>query len=48
MELNNPPAGWDGKFKEKYVNPGVFTWIAKVRFIDTNVEMCTGDITVIR
>ncbi len=48
LPLNEYNVGWDGTFKGKPVNPGVFTWIAKVRFIDDVLETFTGDITVIR
>ncbi|NNF34641.1 MAG: T9SS type B sorting domain-containing protein [Saprospiraceae bacterium] len=48
MVLNDRTSGWDGRFLDKFVNPGVFTWVAKVRFIDGVVETFTGDITVLR
>jgi gliding motility-associated-like protein len=48
MILNDRTSGWDGRFGDKLVNPGVFTWIAKVRFIDQEVVTFTGDITVLR
>ena len=48
MILNDRTSGWDGKFRGTYVNPGVFTWVAKVRFIDGIVETFSGDITVLR
>ena len=32
--LNEYNEGWDGIYKDQPVNPGVFTWLAKVRFID--------------
>jgi hypothetical protein len=47
MILNDRTSGWDGRFLDKFVNPGVFTWVAKVRFIDGVVETFTGDITVL-
>ena len=40
--------GWDGNYKGSPVNPGVFTWLAEIRFIDNKVFPYTGDITVIR
>lgn len=46
--LNEYNEGWDGKYKGQPVNPGVFTWLAEVRFIDDEVFSYTGDITVIR
>jgi len=46
--LNEYNEGWDGNYKGAPVNPGVFTWIAEVRFIDDEVFSYTGDITVMR
>jgi len=51
-ELNDRNQGWDGTFNDKLVNPGVYTWIASVTFIDRddtgdNVSIIySGDITV--
>lgn len=41
-------SGWDGKFKGSKVNPGVFAWRARVRFLDDVVKNFAGDVTVIR
>ena len=46
--LNEYNEGWDGIYKDQPVNPGVFTWLAKVRFIDDEVFSYSGDITIIR
>ncbi len=40
--------GWDGKLKGSKMNPGVFVWIAKIKFIDGKVEVYSGDITLLR
>lgn len=40
--------GWDGFFNGNPVAQGVYTWVANVRFIDDQVEVKTGDVTVIR
>ena len=45
---NDPIQGWNGKFNNRYVNPGVFTWLAKVRFVDDVVANFSGDVTVVR
>lgn len=41
--------GWDGitRGTGRQVNPGVFIWLAKVRFIDGDVRTFTGDVTVV-
>lgn len=48
ITLNEYNQGWDGTINGKPVNPGVFTWLAEVRFIDDEVFSYAGDITVIR
>jgi gliding motility-associated-like protein len=40
--------GWDGSFNGKAVEQGVYTWLAKIRFLDEHVETRFGDITVVR
>lgn len=41
--------GWNGitRGSGSTVNPGVFIWLAKVRFIDGDVRTFTGDVTVV-
>lgn len=38
--------GWDGTFEGEDLNPGVFTFLVKVRFLDGWVETLTGDINL--
>ena len=52
---NEMEGGWDGRFGgdtggggTQFVNPGVFAWLAKVRFIDNVSVVFSGDITVVR
>ena len=40
--------GWDGRFRGKALNPGVFIFSAEVIYLDGRVEMVTGDITLMR
>ena len=47
-EINDNSQGWDGYFNGKPVNPGVYAWMADVRFIDNVTLTFAGDITVIR
>ncbi len=48
VPINNFQFGWDGRFKGELVNPGVFTWIADITFIDDETLFYKGSITVIR
>ena len=45
---NDSFTGWDGRFRGDLVNPGVYTYFAEVRFIDGEVIVYKGDITVVR
>jgi len=45
---NEPDHGWDGAFKGKIMNPGVFTYFAKIRFVDGEELMYSGDISIIK
>ena len=46
--LNDPDLGWDGSFRGKYVDSGVYAFFARIHFIDGQSLIYKGDITVIR
>ena len=48
FQPNDPDFGWNGKFKEERLNPGVFVYLAEVEFIDGRVEIYKGDVTLVR
>ncbi len=48
IPTNQESLGWDGYFRGKSMNPGVFTFFAKVLFIDGEVEVVEGDITLVK
>ncbi len=45
--VNDPGAGWDGKFKGDYVHPAVFAFYAEIQFFD-EVRLFEGSISVVR
>jgi len=45
---NDPALGWDGKWLGKKMNPGVFVWVASVRFLDGRETVLCGDVTLVR
>lgn len=45
---NNAQLGWDGRFREKAVNPGVFTYLFKLKFVDGMQNSVTGTVTIVR
>ncbi|MEM6396911.1 MAG: M43 family zinc metalloprotease [Bacteroidota bacterium] len=45
---NDLSFGWDGSFRNKPMNPAVFTWMVEVEYIDGNIQSLAGDVTLIR
>ncbi|MEZ4963003.1 MAG: PKD domain-containing protein [Saprospiraceae bacterium] len=45
---NNLLYGWDGRFMEKELEPAVFVYYAKVRFIDGFETSLKGDVTLVK
>ncbi|MEL6986544.1 MAG: gliding motility-associated C-terminal domain-containing protein, partial [Bacteroidota bacterium] len=45
---NSGVDGWDGRYKDKELNPGVFVYWIKYIDEDENVKVLKGDITLIR
>jgi gliding motility-associated-like protein len=45
---NQPTYGWDGNFRGKPMNAGVFVYMAEIEFVDGEVEIYSGDIILMR
>ncbi len=45
---NEETQGWDGSFRGRQVNPGVFVWTAALRFVDGLELQISGNVTVFR
>jgi len=45
---NDEENGWDGNFRGRPVNPGVFVWVAKLIFKDGLELGLSGNVTVVR
>jgi len=45
---NDPTKGWDGKYKGTMLDPAVFVYQVKVRFIDGRTILYKGDVTLVR
>lgn len=48
FQPNDPTYGWDGRFKGEKLEPAVYVYQAKVRFIDGVEILFKGDIALIR
>ena len=48
FQPNDDSLGWDGTFRGSPLSPAVFVWAAEVEYIDGEVEVIYGDVTVIR
>ncbi len=46
--LNDMSLGWDGTYRGKDMQPGVYIWMAEVLFLDGTKAFYTGDVTLIR
>ena len=48
FQTNDTQGGWDGSFKGKKMNAGVFVYALQVTFYDGQVQKYTGNVTLIR
>ncbi|MCB9317156.1 MAG: VCBS repeat-containing protein [Lewinellaceae bacterium] len=45
---NDPASGWDGSYRSKALQPGVYVWYAELEGVDGRVLQLSGDVTVLR
>lgn len=48
FQPNGLADGWDGKYKGKLLEAGVYIYLAKIRFLDGEVLLYKGDLTLLR
>jgi len=46
--LNEEEFGWDGSFRGRILNPGVYVYYIKAERIDGTLVQISGDLTLIR
>lgn len=46
LTFENPAVAWDGKYKGKEVEQGVYVYLAEVEFLDGRVLLYRGDVTL--
>ena len=47
FKSSNPADGWDGKYRNKIVSPGVYMWLLSGTFENGKPYFETGNVTVI-
>lgn len=48
LPVNDFDAGWDGKYRDKPLDPGVYVYAIEIRFPDGRTRIYRGDITLVR
>lgn len=48
FQPNDPTVAWDGTFRGKIQNPGVYVYYGEVEYLDGRIESFKGDVTLIR
>lgn len=48
FQPNDPAYGWNGKYRDKLLNPGVYTYFAEIEFTDGAVILYKGDVSLLR
>ncbi len=46
LQPNDENLGWDGRYRGKLLEPGVFVWYAEVELIDGRLILLKGDVTI--
>jgi gliding motility-associated-like protein len=47
-QVNDPVMGWDGTFRGKMMDPGVYVWVVEAKYMDGETEVLKGNTTLIR
>lgn len=48
LNINDPSQGWDGLFRGKLMDPGVYIYVFEVELVDGTLRQYKGDVTVVR
>ena len=48
FQINDTDIGWDGEFRGKQMDPGVYVWVLEVQYMDGVKEIFKGNTTLIR
>ncbi|MFK7775823.1 MAG: gliding motility-associated C-terminal domain-containing protein [Saprospiraceae bacterium] len=47
LSPNQATSGWDGTFKGKLMNSGVYVWMAEIEYLDGETLLMKGDVTIV-
>lgn len=47
LPINDPSQGWDGSFRDKFMDPGVYIYVVEVELTDGSFRLYKGDVTLI-
>jgi gliding motility-associated-like protein len=45
---NSEAEGWNGKFRDEILNPGLYVYVVEIEFIDGEVQTFSGDVLLLR
>ena len=48
LPVNDPGEGWDGSFRGRVMDPGVYVYVVEVEFMDGTVQLFKGDVQLLR
>ncbi|MCG8330041.1 MAG: gliding motility-associated C-terminal domain-containing protein [Chitinophagales bacterium] len=48
MTSNDALNAWDGKYKGEILNPGLYTWLANIHFIDGYSSLYSGGVSLVK
>jgi len=48
FQPNEPSEGWNGRYNNQAVNPGVYTYLMEIEYLDGTLELIVDDITIIK
>jgi gliding motility-associated-like protein len=48
LPVNDPSEGWDGSFREKVLDPGVYIYVVETVLLDGSLRLYKGDVTLLR
>ena len=48
FDINDSSAGWDGKYRDQALNPGIYMWFLEAVYPDGFTEIKRGQTTLLR